>query len=236
MARWKLTEPHYLNVPGTEWEQVITDRVTQRPIRKKYIVPLHLDPRIESDWTHRDERGMDGEIIVCWEGKGLPRDITFAGSPTPGMLPLDDEARAESAKYTWTPTATVDTGYGERPASEQGRILDNLIQKLADATVSGMPSGTAPAGFEKFMESMAAMMQQQTQLLAMLLEKNQKAEFEAQARALGAEGPAELDEPLPEVEGPTEKELKDATKAAFKADAASAAKAQAHAEAAVRRV
>lgn len=184
MARWKLTEPHYLNVPGTEWEQTLTDRITQRPVRKKFPVPLHLDPRIESDWNYNSEGGtlragdMDGIIVVAYANGKMspgPRDVLFVGDPSPGMFPLDDEAREISAKFTWTPTATVDYGFGAEVASEQGKILNNLIKQLADATVKGQQQPAVP-GFDKFMEAMAVMMQQQNAILEHLVAKQETAE------------------------------------------------------------
>lgn len=223
MARWQLTEPQYLNVPGTMWEQVTTDRITQRPIRKQYPVPLFLDPRIETDWNDRDPQNpMDGRIIIAYAGKGGPRDIIFEGPPNPGMLPIDDEAREISGQYNWTPT--VDLSDEAARASHQAKVLDGLIQRLAEANVA--PTGAAPAGFEKFMESMAAMMQQQTQLLAMLLQKNQLAEFEKQAREIGAE-PAVADEPLGEALEPTPEEIAESAAAKLAAENLSRAKAEA---------
>lgn len=229
MARWRLTEPHYLNVPGIEWEQVTTDRVTQRPVRRKFPVPQYLDPRAQDDWNYRRD-GMDGEIIVCHKDKGQPNDIVFVGDPTPGMLPLDDEAKEISGRFTWTPTQGIDDV--SQQTSYQAKILQGLVEKLGEASVQS-PAG-APAGFEKFMESMAVMMQQQTQLLAMLLEKNQATEFARQVQAIGAEPPAE-EEPLPEAEEPTQEELDKAAEAAADAEAASRTRAQTHAERAAGR-
>lgn len=235
MARWQLTEPHYLNVPGTFWEQVTTDRRTQRPIRKQYPVPMHLDPRIETDWTQKAENNdMDGKIVVCYAGKGLPTDIVFEGEPTPGMLPMDDEAREISSKYSWTPTNEVNYGVGVDDASHQGKILGGLIKQLAEATVSGQGSSAIPAGFEKFMESMAQMMQQQTMLLAAIMERQQLAEFTAQAQA-SVEKPPEEAEPLPEAEEPTAEELAEATAEAERKEAESQAKAKAVAAKGLRR-
>jgi hypothetical protein len=106
--RWQLTEPHYLNVPGTKWEQQIQDRITGRQVRKSFSVPMHLHPESDVDWNRMD--GQQGLITVCHEGKGHPdgRDIVFIGDPTPGMLPLDDEARELSSKFSWTPTEGTD--------------------------------------------------------------------------------------------------------------------------------
>lgn len=228
MARWQLTEPHYLNVPGTFWEQVVTDRITQRPVRKQFPVPLFLDPRIETDWTWKDPYNpMDGKIFVCHASKGEARDIIFEGDPTPGMLPVDDEAKAISAKFDWLPTERVSDGYNPDDTTHQAKILAGLTKQLAEAVTNGQQQ-TAPAGFEKFMESMAAMMQQQTQFMAMLLQKNQMGEFAQQAQAVGAESPIEDDEPLGEADVPTAEELEASAIEKAKSDLISAQKAQNH--------
>lgn len=171
MARWKLTEPHYLCVPGTFWEQVTTDRITQRPIRKQYPVPLHVDPRIDSDWTHKDPLNpMDGWIVVCLAGKGEPRDIVIDQEPTPGMLPLDDEAREISAKYTWTPNDRVLDDFNMDQSSNQAKILNSLTKQLADAIVSGQAASAVQSpAMGQFMEGMMVMMKQQSEILERLV-------------------------------------------------------------------
>ena len=90
MARWKLKSAHYLNVPGTEWEQKETDQATGRQGRKVFQVPRLLNPEDGGDCNY------PGEIIVCYENKGDPRDIVFIGPPTPEMEPIDAEAKAIS--------------------------------------------------------------------------------------------------------------------------------------------
>jgi hypothetical protein len=146
------------------------------------------------------------------------------------MLPLDDEAKEISGRFDWTPTTDL-TDEAQR-ASHQTKILDGLIQRLAEANVA--TTGAAPAGFEHLMNQMAAMMQQQTQLLAMLLQKNQQAEFEQQARAIGADAPID-DEPLGEADGPTEEEIATAEVMARDREEASRRKAQAVAESSAKR-
>jgi len=95
--RWRLTEPHYLNVEalpdGTriEWEHKETARETGRTVRKLFPVPMLLDPKDPADFNH------SGEIIVTIRADDArldPRDYVFAGKPTPGMEPLNEAAEA----------------------------------------------------------------------------------------------------------------------------------------------
>lgn len=99
MARWRLTAPHYLKVPGTEYEYKETDQTTGRQGRKVFQVPL---------WLHPDDPGSQnypGEVIVTnKEDRAFPRDYLFVGPPTPDMEPLDDEAEklSDSMRERWT--------------------------------------------------------------------------------------------------------------------------------------
>ena len=54
MARWKLTEAHYLKVPGTAWEYNSIDRRTGRPKREVFSGPLQLDPKSIDDAVDRN--------------------------------------------------------------------------------------------------------------------------------------------------------------------------------------
>src|SRR6516164_1126450 len=97
MARWRLLEPHYLiTVPCAKWEYMETDRTTGRQIRKQYDVPTYFHHEIEADWTDKKEGG----VFVSNGTNANPSDIIFKGEPTPGMLAIDDEAKAISSKYT----------------------------------------------------------------------------------------------------------------------------------------
>lgn len=168
MARWQLTEASYLNVPGNLWEQQITDRATGRPVRKQFPVPLHLDPNIESDWNHKEQLGnniIDGKIIVCHAGKGEPKDIIFEGPPNPGMLPLDDEAREISGKYSWTPTRGLD----DRSQAES--FQQQLLVTLSASMDSVKNAQAEIPGMSELMKALAAMMSQQTAILAALAGK-----------------------------------------------------------------
>jgi hypothetical protein len=95
MARWKLNVAHYLNVPGTEWEQKEIDQQTGKQARKIYPVPMYLDPKDKADLNYP----QDDMIVVALQGTAhQPRDIIFTGDPTPDMEPLDDEAEKLSEK------------------------------------------------------------------------------------------------------------------------------------------
>ena len=103
MARWKLMQPHYLNIlrlpDGTEgeWVKEETNRTTGRMARHTYKVPVLLDTNNPQDFNDADG------IIVCLEGKGERNDITFFGNPTPDMEPLDEEAEeiTAAAREKW---------------------------------------------------------------------------------------------------------------------------------------
>ena len=216
MARWKLTEPHYLNVPSSRWEQISTDPRTGKPVRKMYKVPMHLDPRVEDDWNY-EINGMDGEIHVCYAGKGLPHDIVFEGNPTPGMVPLDDEAAEITSRFDWTPTQGTDEE--SQRAGFYARLGDSLIDKMTELKAA---QATAPqnSGVEKLMEAIAAMMQQNQQIMQMLTENSIRV-------ANPVDQVVDEEEPLP-IAAPTEEEIAEATVAAAAKEAASNAKAAAH--------
>lgn len=203
MARWKLTEKHYLNVPGTRWELQQVDRSTGRQVRKSFEVPRYFDPEDESDWNRRE--GFDGYISVCHEGKGHEdgRDIVFLGDPTPGMLPLDAEAKALSGKFAWTPTQGVDQESQDN--SFQNKLLLGLIDQMADIQTKATAAPQVE-GFEKLISTMTAMMAQQNQLLMALAAKS---------------GIADPAPPLPEAEPPTEEEIIQSAEVSAAAAAAS---------------
>jgi hypothetical protein len=172
MARWKLLEGHYIHAKrdgqATEWEYKEVNRANGREIRKKFQVPLHLDPKIETDWTHRpDGPWNDGIIVVALEGTTDPHDIIIAEKDvTPGMEPLDDEARKITAQASkrWI---KVD---GDENATYSERLLDKFIQQLADtqATATQAPP---TQGLDKVLEAMTAMMEQNQKILQTLVRR-----------------------------------------------------------------
>lgn len=126
--RFKLRGPHYLNVPGTEWEQEEKSQATGKVLRKRYEVPMLLDPANPADCNR------DGECIVSMDGHEAERgDIIFLGDPTPDMEPLDKEAIAlvESIKHKWVhPIESLSGTYGETLQ----QLFEREIAKLQSAT------------------------------------------------------------------------------------------------------
>ena len=122
---------HYLNVPDEEWEYTETDRKTGRPRKRKFAVPRLLDINDPSCWTNKwgSQGNEEGEVVVCYEGKGDERDQIFTGDPTPEMMPVDDEARAISAKFEkiwqYKPETAV--------ASHSQSLIDQFQIEMAEA-------------------------------------------------------------------------------------------------------
>lgn len=169
MARWKLTAAHYLNVPGTEWEHKETSRETGKQVRKIYPVPMHLDPKADSDWNYRPHMGEDGEIIVCYEGKGQPKDIVFEGLPTPDMEPLDEEARILSSRIPQKAKEYEHLSMGEG-------VLEGIMKQIAQAMTTGMPqaisvAGVDPKEFSQLKDMVNQLMEQNAALQAQIAEK-----------------------------------------------------------------
>lgn len=148
MARWKLAAPHYIHSADTEWEYTEVDRTTGRNVRRKFPVPRLLDPRDPGDWNNKwgSKDTQEGEIIVCREGKGEPRDYVFTGDPTPDMIPMDEEAEAESAKFA--------TQWSYKPDSD---MPGNFSQSLVDKFQSQMSEVVSkPVQIEGISELIAA--------------------------------------------------------------------------------
>src|SRR6266702_3700395 len=129
MARWKLATAHYLNCPDTEWEHNETDLITGKALRKRYVVPKYLNPVDPGDCNR------DGDCVVCYEGKGLPRDHVFLGDPTPDMIPLDEEAENISATYQERWAYKPDT----TEANFSQSIIDRWNAKPEPVQVEGLP-------------------------------------------------------------------------------------------------
>jgi hypothetical protein len=173
LARWLLTEPHYIKVLDCFWEQTETDRVTGRQKKKKYPVPMHLDPKCAQDWNNKPgsssghiSRGGnswdEGFITVCQEGKGEAHDYVFVGDPTPGMEPIDDEARAISGKFDWGNVA--DPFYGSEMT-----FAERMIFKMQDEAKAQQPAQNE--ALNETLTMLAQVMAQNTALLAKLSER-----------------------------------------------------------------
>lgn len=171
MARWKLLTSHYLNVPGIEWTYKEVDRVTGRPVMKKFPVPLLLDPAQPADWTSTNQATGEGEIIVCHEGKGEPRDLTFTnsdgtpGHPTPDMYPMDKEAKAISDTYATRWNHPIESLEGNGP-SYADQLLDKLQTEVAE--VRSKSSSIEVGGMTELLSAMTAMMKQNQDMMGLI--------------------------------------------------------------------
>jgi hypothetical protein len=131
MARWKLVNAHHLNCDA-EWEYQEIDRTTGKQVRKRFPVPRFLNPFDPQDWNYHwgNKDNEDGEIIVCYEGKGEPKDIIFRGDPTPDMVPQDDEAKVISAsfekRWSYKPETDVPGGYSQS-------MIDKFQHEMAES-------------------------------------------------------------------------------------------------------
>ena len=171
MARWRLTNPHYLNVPGTEWEYKETNRDTGRQARKVFPVPLYLNPSDPADHNYRE----DGEIIVAHEGPGVQRkDLIFIGPPTPDMEPLDEEAKAisEAESVKWIhpiEDMAADGGYSQSLLHNFEQQIIELNKKLPAVAASAISkSMVGDDAFNKLMEQVQALAASNAELQAQL--------------------------------------------------------------------
>jgi hypothetical protein len=169
MARWKLTDGHYLNVPGIEWEYKESDRETGRSARKVYNVPLYLNPKNREDWNYPQDEAI---IVTDKEDRAHPRDILFVGPPTPDMEALDDEAQAISQKYidsgAWKhPIEALNMTYSQSILSEfEMQIAQHLagVAKQQPLPPNVSVKGVDPADFAKMQEQVAALMEENMRL------------------------------------------------------------------------
>lgn len=178
MARWKLNEAHYLKVQDTKWEYVEIDRITGRPKRTQFDVPLHLNPMDEGDlkiYGQADPHlGVNGDpwIVVTDNPNPTGRDIYFLGEVTPGMFPLDDDARAISEKASkglWKPTTGIDPE--SQNTSYTNKLLSGLIDKMTD-TRTAAESLPQSQGINDLLKSMTAMMEQNQKMMELLVAKS----------------------------------------------------------------
>lgn len=167
MARWRLTEPHYLNVPGTEWEYKETDQKTGKQARKVFPVPLLLNPEDPADHNYKAE----GVIIVCYADRGMPSDIVFEGPPTPAMEPLDGEARAISAKHASAWVHPIESLQGQGFSQSILADLERQVDEVRKTQLSAATPGVTKAEFDDLKAQMAELMRINTALQTQLSDR-----------------------------------------------------------------
>lgn len=154
--RWRLTGPHYLNVPGTEWEYSEITRDGKQK-RQRFPVPTYLDPAQPP--TLANPNGSNVEIIVCHVGKGQPGDIEFTDDPSPDMVPLDDEAKALSDELASTKWKVQPELLHESFGAHLERNLEKQLIALRE-TQKPQPL----EGVSELLAAMTTMMQQNQQM------------------------------------------------------------------------
>lgn len=142
--RWRLSAPHYLNIPtlpdGTrvEWEHKETNRDNGRAVRKLYSVPMLLNPEDPNDHNH------PGEVIISQEVEGAhfnPRDYIFTGPPTRDMEPLNAEAEAitDHHRARWVhPIDTLPANGGMNEAEMS--FFKTMMEQFAKAAPQAAPA------------------------------------------------------------------------------------------------
>jgi hypothetical protein len=166
MARWRLMNPHYLNIldpdtnEPTKWEYSESDRTTGKARRKAFNVPQLLDPKDPSLCNR------DGDLVVCQEGKGQLGDIVFFGSPTPDMEPMDEEAEtiSESLKAKWAhPIETLPANGGMNDA--EATFMKNMMAAFA-AQVGATPAVPNTSVSQEQYDSLKAQLDEMKSMMA----------------------------------------------------------------------
>lgn len=163
MARWRLDTPHYLNVPGTEWEYKENDRATGKVKRMVVAVPLFLDPKDPGDWNYKEDKDNGMIVVTNKLDSNFSKDIVFVGDPTPEMVPIDEEALALSQSFQkkWAhPIEDLPGQFSQSLISKFQDQMDEMHSKPVTTVIEGMP---------EMMATMAAMMKQNQDILAALL-------------------------------------------------------------------
>jgi hypothetical protein len=177
MARWRLTEPHYLYTdPDTIWERLETDTETGRQLRRQYVVPAYFHHELQQDWTDKEEKGC----FVCNGTNPKKGDIIFKGDPTPGMKAIDDEAKAISASLAskWNIPDSIKWGdgqYSSALADHFAEQQDKVNMKMGQLTEQNAQN------LGKFMEQMGLQQSQMLRIMEILAEKT-KGELDATER------------------------------------------------------
>ena len=177
MARWRLTEPHYLYTdPDTIWERLETDTETGRQARRQYIVPAYFHHELQQDWTDKEEKGC----FVCNGNNPKKGDIIFKGNPTPGMKAIDDEAIAISAKYAdkWNIPDHIKWGDGQYSSA----LADHFVEQQDKVNMKmGQLTEQNAQNMARFMEQMGLQQSQMVKVMEILAEKS-KGELNATER------------------------------------------------------
>lgn len=161
--QWRLRSPHYLNVPGTIWEQNETSRETGKVNRVQHHVGLFLNPDDPSDCDR------NGDVIVYHEVDGArpPRfGHAFVGEPTPEMEPVNEEAEkiSDSLEAKWSkPFTEFTTSDGGEFSERLLRGLEAALTRAGAANPAALP-GTQSVPIEQFNELKDQMAALQTQL------------------------------------------------------------------------
>ena len=167
MARWRLLNPHYLNVPGTEWEYVEISRATGKQARVRFPVGLFLNPQDPADHNY------PGEIIVADKKSSYKNDIIFVGNPTPDMEPVDEEAEKISGEWRpkWIKPMSEEAlpGYGDYSQSLFSKFEKELTNAIKSA--GGVPKGAENVSvkaseFDELKRQVAELARQNAELLA----------------------------------------------------------------------
>jgi hypothetical protein len=168
MARWKLMAPHYLNTGDTEWEYNETSRSTGKQVRRRFPVPQYLNPQDPGDWTRRwgSKDNEEGEIVVCFPGKGEDSDLVFVGDPTPDMVPVDDEARALSASF--------EDRWRYKPETSEISYSQSLVDKFEEELADIKAKPAEVPGLAELTSAITQMVQSNQQLLAGLVPTHRK--------------------------------------------------------------
>lgn len=172
MARWRLTQTHYLEIESlddqqVEWEYKEIDQNTGRTRSKRFNVPFLMDILdVKGCWN--DQSG----IIVSNGNNPGPRDYIFKGDPTPEMEPLDDEAREITARCEPNWVHPIDSLPGQGYTQS---LLAGLEKQLSAITLSTKPvaiseNSVSKEDFEELKRQMAELMKQNAKLQAGKLE------------------------------------------------------------------
>lgn len=165
MARWRLTQPHYLNVPDNEWEYKEQDPTTGREMRHRFPVPRLLNPDDPSDFNYREDRMV---VVATARSPNFPRDYIFSGPPTPDMEPMDDEARAISDSFAdkWRHPMDSLPGIGDFSQSLIAMFEKQMAQLPTAPLQTQSMAGVSREEFEAMKEQMAQLMARNAELEA----------------------------------------------------------------------